>query len=151
MRADRAGDAESPPSPLRLPGQSPRVSRRGAAIVMLLSWWSAGAGPVANASASPAAADSSSAVAVLKEQASNLEPLVHTKLARKFLSATAELSRVESRTVSYDSSRTHYYWASEAAALPEEERAKLITRELDESFYYNVSPRPTHVATAEPA
>lgn len=137
MRADRAGDFVESPRPPSPPGQSPRHRGRGAAIVMFLSWWGAGAGFVASAPASPAAVDSSSAVAVLKEQASHLEPLVRTKLARRFLSATTALPRVESRTVSFDSSRTHFYWASEAAALPEAERAKLITRELDEGFYYN--------------
>jgi hypothetical protein len=38
--------------------------------------------------------------------------------------------------VLHDSARTHYYWPEEAAPLPEDVRAKLVTREIDEEYYY---------------
>lgn len=114
-----------------------QVERGIFGAILILSLTSAGAGLATGSTlASLSIADSNSAVAELREQARDLEPLASSKLARAFLKATAVLPRVEPRTVSYDSARTHYYWESEAAALPESARAKLITRTLDESFYY---------------
>jgi hypothetical protein len=81
--------------------------------------------------------DSTSAVAELRREAHALEPLARSKLVHRFLAATAQLPSIAPRTVFYDSSRTHYWNAREAAALPESIRTRAISRVLDESFYYN--------------
>jgi hypothetical protein len=83
------------------------------------------------------ASDSASAVAEIQASARQLAPLVRSKLARDFLAASARLPRIAPRVILHDSARTHYYWESEAAALPDSQRARLVTRNLDESFYYN--------------
>ncbi len=85
--------------------------------------------------AGPADADSST-VAELRREAAHLRPLIRTPWVRDFLDATANLPHVATRTVLYDSSRTHFFWGSEAATLPDTARARLITRSLDEAFYY---------------
>ncbi|HTK30728.1 MAG TPA: hypothetical protein VL332_02110 [Candidatus Saccharimonadaceae bacterium] len=88
----------------------------------------------------PAAAaepDSASAVAAIQADAAALRPLFTAPVVRRFLDATRALPRVAPRTVLVDSSRTHAFGEREAAALSAAERAPLITRSLDESFYYN--------------
>lgn len=87
--------------------------------------------------AAPRAAVDTSAAGKIRSDAKALEPLMTSKLARKFLAATADLPNVAPRTIRFDSSRTHYYSEAEAAKLPEPERAPLIMRTLDDQFYYN--------------
>ena len=85
---------------------------------------------------SQATDDTTSAVAALRQEAVTLRPLAKSDLTRRFLRATETLPRVEAHTVLYDSSRTHYYDSTEAAALPDTARARLIERKLDEGFWY---------------
>jgi hypothetical protein len=92
---------------------------------------------LARAQAASTPPDSGTAVAELRDEAKNMKPLVRSKLAHDFLDATTLLPHIQPRTVLYDSSRTHYYWESEADALPDSAHARLITRTLDEHFYYN--------------
>jgi hypothetical protein len=76
-------------------------------------------------------------LAEIRADAVKLQPLAKSRLARDFLKTALRLPPVEPRVILHDSSRTHYYWESEAAALPDTARARLITRRLDEGFYYN--------------
>ena len=76
-------------------------------------------------------------LARLRADAAALRPLVTTSLARDFLAATVTLPRISPRTIWRDSSRTHA-WSDEAAkALPDSERARLLARPLEESYYWN--------------
>jgi hypothetical protein len=83
-----------------------------------------------------AAVDSTSQVAVLAAEAKAVAPLYRSKLVADFLGAVKTLPRVEPRTIYCDSSRTHCWTEAEAAALPDTQRARLVVRKLDESFYY---------------
>ncbi|MBK7369635.1 MAG: hypothetical protein IPJ04_17610 [Candidatus Eisenbacteria bacterium] len=76
-------------------------------------------------------------LAKLAEQANALQPLVRTTLARDFLAQVPKLPRIAPRTVYRDSARTRAWSASEAAALPDSTRTKLVPRTLDERFYYD--------------
>ncbi|MBI5169404.1 MAG: hypothetical protein HZA61_07955 [Candidatus Eisenbacteria bacterium] len=87
--------------------------------------------PVAVADETP------SHLATLAEQARALQPLVRTTLARDFLAQVPKLPHVTPRTVWRDSARTRAWSATEAAALPDSVRAKLVPRTLDERFYYD--------------
>src|SRR5262245_61573195 len=80
--------------------------------------------------------DSTSQVAVLMGEAKAVAPLFKTKLVGDFLAGVKGLPRVAPRNVFCDSSRTHCWADTEAAALPDSQRARLMKRELDESFYY---------------
>jgi SAM-dependent methyltransferase len=96
--------------------------------------------PLLLAVALAAAADSAAPpdpIAKLRADAEALRPLVTTRLARDFLSATARMPRVAPRTVWRDSARTNAWSDAQAKALPDSERARLIPRALDESFYWN--------------
>ena len=84
----------------------------------------------------PAATDSSP-VAELQRDAAVLAPLIKSKLARRFLQATAQLPHIEPRAMLHDSARTTFWWESEAATLADSARARLVKRTLDEQFYYN--------------
>jgi hypothetical protein len=75
-------------------------------------------------------------VGVLTTEAASLRPLFHSPLVAAFLDAVPSLPHITPRTVLCDSSRTHYWTETEAAALPDTQRARLVTRRLDESFYY---------------
>ena len=83
------------------------------------------------------AADAPSRVQQLQDEARALRPLVHSALARDFLHVVPRLPHVEPRTVYRDSARTHAWTAREAAALPDSVRARLVSRTLDEAFYYD--------------
>ena len=96
-------------------------------LLLLLS----GAQPAA------AAAPDTSAVGELREQAIALEPLVKTSAVQAFLDSTRALPFPGSRTVYMDSSRTRFYSESQARALGDESKARLISRTLDDKFYYN--------------
>ena len=84
----------------------------------------------------PASAASASQVAALTSEAQALRPLFHSKLVGRFLDAVPSLPRIDPRTVSCDSSRTHCWTEAETAALPDTQRAHLVKRVLDETFYY---------------
>ena len=75
-------------------------------------------------------------VAELQREAKALAPFVKTTLGKRFVAATADLPHIAPRTVWYDSSRTHYYIAERAAALPDTAKARMLSRTLDETFYY---------------
>lgn len=90
--------------------------------------------------ASAAAADSAAPpdpVARLRADAVALRPLVTSALARDFLAATAHLPRTTPRTIWRDSSRTKAWSDAQAQALPDSERARLVARPLEESYYWN--------------
>lgn len=114
-----------------------RHARASAALALLLAVVACAIFSPIPARAAGAPADTS-AVGQIRADAVKARATVKSKLALAFLDATATaLPHVAPRTVSYDSSRTHYYWEPEAAALPDSVRSKLITRTLDESFFYN--------------
>jgi hypothetical protein len=77
-----------------------------------------------------------SVVGEIRTQAKNLQPLVTTKLAKDFLDATSTLKNMAPRVVLHDSARTRYWTDAEAQSLPDTTRARLVTRNLDEGFYY---------------
>ena len=76
-------------------------------------------------------------VSKLRSDAAALRPLVRSRLARGFLDATAHLPRVSPRTIWRDSSRTKAWSDSQAQALPDSARARLVARPLEESYYWN--------------
>lgn len=86
--------------------------------------------------AAHAAPADTTALGQLRAEAVALKPLVHSGLARDFLAATTRLAHAAPRAVWRDSARTHAWTESEAAALPESTRARLIRREYDESYYW---------------
>src|SRR5262245_42302922 len=88
------------------------------------------------ASSVVAAPDSTSQVAALTAEAKAIGPLFHSKLVSGFLSGVPSLPRVTPRTILCDSSRTHCWTEIEVAALPDTQRARLVTHTLDEIFYY---------------
>jgi len=87
--------------------------------------------------AAGAGADTSATLRALREQAEALRPLFRSRLVRDFLGEVAALPGSAPRTVAFDSARTRYWSGAAYAALPEAERAPLLTRVLGESFYYN--------------
>jgi SAM-dependent methyltransferase len=78
-----------------------------------------------------------SRVQQLQAEAKTLAPLVRTPLARDFLAAVPRLPSVQPRTVYRDSARTRVWTEREALALPDSVRAKLVSRVLDEKYYYD--------------
>jgi hypothetical protein len=84
-----------------------------------------------------AARDTSTTLRGLADDARACAPLCRSKLAAEFLGGVSRLPAIAPRTVAFDSARTHYWSASEYAALPADQRAPLVTRELGESFYYS--------------
>ncbi len=87
--------------------------------------------------AAPAAEiDTASVVSRLQGQAASLRPMFRSPLVHAFLDQTASLPHVEPRTVLHDSARTRYWSLEEAADLPDSVRSRLVTRTLDEGFYY---------------
>ncbi|HXJ67837.1 MAG TPA: hypothetical protein VNM39_02965 [Verrucomicrobiae bacterium] len=83
------------------------------------------------------AEDTPSRVAQLQAEAKTLAPLFKTPLVRDFLAAVPKLPSVEPRTVYRDSARTHAWTARQAEQLPDSVRAMLVSRTLDEQFYYD--------------
>ena len=106
------------------------VALCGAALATLI------AGATAHAAAAPASTDTT-ALGQLRADAVALKPLARSALTRRFLAATADLPTVAPRVVWRDSSRAHAWTDAEAAALPDSMRARLVRRELDETFYWN--------------
>src|SRR5262245_61791633 len=80
--------------------------------------------------------DSTSQVDVLAQEARAVRPQFRSPLVMAFLDATGRLPRVAPRTVLCDSARTRCWNEAEAAAIPDTMRARLVSRTLDESFYY---------------
>ena len=72
----------------------------------------------------------------IHKDAAVLIPHLRAAWVHRFLLATSELPPIEPRTVYHDSTRTRYWTATEAAALPDSEKSKLVQRRLDEEFYY---------------
>jgi SAM-dependent methyltransferase len=83
--------------------------------------------------ANPARA--SAAVKKLRAEAQSLAPMARSALAKDFLSATASLPNVTSRTIYVDSAHK-YYARAEIAALPESKHAAFKPVVLDEYRYY---------------
>ena len=102
--------------------------------------------------AAPAAAQAprdTSAVGKIREEAKALAPLIETPLVKQFLAATGKLPTVSPRKVFSDSARTHYWDEAGAAALPDSARARLVSRTLDDRFYWNTR-YGTPIAYARP-
>lgn len=95
------------------------------------------AGLLALAAAPAAAGGPADPLEKLHDEAAALRPLVATPLARAFLAATASLPVTAPRTVWRDSARTRAWSEAEVRALPDSERARLVARTLDPSFYWN--------------
>jgi SAM-dependent methyltransferase len=84
----------------------------------------------------PADASAPRPVAVLRQEAERLRPLVQTAGARAFLDATVKLPEIEPRIV-YEDAKTHTALTPEEHALkPAAERAAFTERTLGEDFYY---------------
>jgi hypothetical protein len=96
--------------------------------------------PQPAASTAPAAtappATERSGVELIQQQARDVGPLVKTDAVQALLRATADLPRIEPRTVYRNKPASLAYNADEAAKLSEAERAACTTKECDESFYY---------------
>jgi hypothetical protein len=107
------------------------MKRRLAALSLLLP-----IGLLSPVAAAAAGADSLSAVETLGREAAALRPLFSSPLVRGFLEGAPRLPAIEPRTVYCDSARTHCWTELESAALPDTQRARLVKRTLDESFYY---------------
>jgi SAM-dependent methyltransferase len=75
-------------------------------------------------------------VALLRREAKVLEPLVESRLAHDFLTATADLPAIAPRTIYLDEARRTYFTETEAHALSPESRRTLARVPVDEPFYY---------------
>src|SRR5262245_35999491 len=87
--------------------------------------------------AAHAAEPDTSAAGAIGAQAVKLQSLVRSTAVKAFLDSTAALPNPGTRTIHFDSSRTHFYTDSEYKALADTARARLVTRKLDDGFYYN--------------
>lgn len=105
-----------------------------AAVLFTLAVSTGTAPPALAAEPTPAAL---AAVAKLRADADSLRPLAKSPLARAFLDATTALKPGSARTVWRDSARTRWWNDRDARALPDSVRAKLVSRDLDESFFWN--------------
>ena len=85
--------------------------------------------------AGPAARET--AVAVLKREASAVDRLVTSRLAKNFLKATASLPVIAPRTLYLDEVTKTYLSEAGTAALSQEEKGKLKRIPIDDSFYFN--------------
>jgi hypothetical protein len=98
--------------------------------LMVLAWLALAATSVAAAPAD------TTQVGALTAEAASLRPLFHSPLVTRFLDAVPSLPHEAPRTILCDSSRTRCWSEAEAAALPDTQRAHLVRRTLDETFYY---------------
>jgi SAM-dependent methyltransferase len=80
--------------------------------------------------------DGEPAIPVLRREAASLEPLVTSRLARSFLSGTADLPDVGPRRILLDEARKTYLTDAEAGALGDEQRRGLKIIPVDETTYY---------------
>ncbi len=103
-------------------------------LIALLTLLLAGA-PTAALASGPVAP--SAALAKLRADADSLRPLVRSSLAQGFLWATVGLSPKSARTVWRDSSRTTWWNDRDARALPDSVLSRLISRPLDETYFWN--------------
>ena len=94
------------------------------------------AAPAAAARSKSAATDTT-ALGRLRAEAAALRPLAASPLGQAFLEATSLLPRVTTRVVWRDSARTGAWTDAEVRAYPDSVRARLVRRELDESYYWN--------------
>ena len=92
---------------------------------------------LASPCAAIAAPADTTALGLLRADADSLRTLVRSPLGRAFLAVTAELPRITPRVVWRDSARTAAWTDAEAGSLPDSLRSRLVSRELDESFYWN--------------
>ena len=76
-------------------------------------------------------------VGELRVEAIALKPLTKTPAVQAFLDSTRALPFPGMRTLYMDSTRSHLYTESQARALGDEAKAKLLSRTLDDKFYYN--------------
>ncbi len=82
-------------------------------------------------------APAGSAVAKIREDAQQLQPLVKTVWVKQFLKETVRLPPVAARKLFHDESKTRYYTEEEAERLSEALRFGVVSEEFDEDFYYN--------------
>jgi hypothetical protein len=75
-------------------------------------------------------------VGQLREEAMALRPLTKSLAVLAFLDSTRALPHPGTRMLYMDSSRTRLYSESQARALGEHAKASLISRPLDDRFYY---------------
>ena len=75
-------------------------------------------------------------VALLRQEAADLEPLVESRLARSVLKATADLPTIAPRMLYVDEVRRTYLTEAETKALDVAARGKHAKFPVDESFYY---------------
>ena len=92
---------------------------------------------LARAGFAAAAEPDTSAAGLLRSDAAALAPLAHSTLAKQFLAATQGAPQIAPRVVWTDSSRARAWTDAEAMALADTTRARLIRRELDDSFYWD--------------
>ncbi len=78
-------------------------------------------------------------VARIKLDAQALEPIAGRELAKQFLAVAVELPTRATRTVYRDETTREWFSETRAMAMPEDVRAKLQKKELDEEFYYNTN------------
>jgi len=76
-------------------------------------------------------------VAGIRSEAESLRSLLSSESARAFLGSAADLPAIAPRTLYHDAAKSRYWSESDAASLPEGERAALQSRVFDEDFYYN--------------
>ena len=69
--------------------------------------------------------------------AAALEPLLKSDLARRYIGASKDLPRVESRTLYRHKTTRAWVSRKEAFKMTESERSELVERKYDEQFYYN--------------
>jgi SAM-dependent methyltransferase len=77
-----------------------------------------------------------SGVALLRAEASALEPLVASQPGRDFLKAAILLPAVAPRTIYADKAKQNYFTEAEFQALDQSRRQALVPIPVDETFYY---------------
>src|SRR5262249_22614089 len=75
-------------------------------------------------------------VAALRREASSMELLVQSDLARRFIEATVLLPTISPRTLYRTNDRTKYYTQQQADKLSADQRQALTKLPVDESVYY---------------
>lgn len=75
-------------------------------------------------------------VGALTAEAAVVRPLFRSPVVAAFLDAVPRLPHVAPRTVLCDSARTRCWNEGEAAVIPDTMRTRLVSRTLDETFYY---------------
>ena len=78
----------------------------------------------------------------IRQGAAALEPLMQTRLARRFLTACAELPVPPAKTIFRDTLRGDYFGRAEAESRPDTLRSRLKPESVDGLFYYQVRHGP---------